>query len=90
MILCEVGKIQSNKRSYSIFGYNFGLKFKEGMKTNNQGSLKLAEILENKWKVRCDQARCAYIPSQNDMDEILNAKTNWNRKLFNKSYKPIK
>ena len=64
-------------------------KFKEGMKTNNQGSLKLAEILENKWKVRCDQARCAYIPSQNDMDEILDAKTSWNRKLYGKTYKPI-
>jgi hypothetical protein len=25
----------------------------------------------------------------NEMNEILDAKTSWNRKIYNKSYKPI-
>ena len=28
--------------------------------------------------------------SQNDMDQALNAKTSWDRKQYNKSFKPIR
>jgi hypothetical protein len=38
----------------------------------------------------CDAARVAPSMSQNDFNRILDAKSSWNRKIFNKSYKPIK
>ena len=65
------------------------LKFKEGLKTNNSNIIKVAQLLEDKWKKLCDAARVGESISQNDMDQILDAKTSWNRKIFNKSYKPV-
>ena len=63
-------------------------KYKEGLKTNNTGIISLATSLESKWLKQCDQARVTKL-SQNDMNEILNAKDNWNRHYYGISYKPI-
>jgi hypothetical protein len=49
----------------------------------------MANLLKAEWLKYCDAARVDYI-NQNDMNNILDAKTSWNRKIFNKSYKPIK
>ena len=49
-----------------------------------------AQDLLRQWKVACDQARVPEYMSQNDMDQILNAKTTWDRKQYNKSFKPIR
>ena len=64
-------------------------KYKEGLKTNNTVMINLASNLEQKWLKECDQARITYL-SQNDMNEILNVKTSWDRKSYNFSYKPIR
>lgn len=66
------------------------LKFKEGLQKNNKDILALAKELERRWYVLCDQARVPEHFSQNEMNEILDAKTSWNRKIFNKSYKPLR
>jgi hypothetical protein len=47
-------------------------------------------MLKQEWLKLCDAARVTTYLSQNDMNKILDAKTNWNRKVFNKSYKPVK
>lgn len=65
-------------------------KFKEGLSTNNTTTINVAEVLKQRWQVQCDQARVTEYLNQNDMDQILDAKSSWNRKLFNKSYKPLK
>ena len=65
-------------------------RFKQGLATHNQIMLQESQILEQKWLKLCDAARVPSYLNQNDMDKILDAKTNWNRKLFNKSYKPVK
>ena len=65
-------------------------KFKTGLATSNQAMLQMAQILEQQWMKMCDQARVADSISQNDMNRILDARTSWNRKVFNKSYKPVK
>lgn len=62
-------------------------KYKEGLITNNGNILQLAQTLEVKWNRQCDQARVPDEMSQNEFDEILDAKTSWNRKIHNKSYK---
>lgn len=45
---------------------------------------------ENNWKLLCTQARVPDYINQNEMDEILNVSSSWDRKRFGKSFKPIK
>lgn len=65
-------------------------KYKEGLKTNNANIIQLATALEQKWYKQCDQARVPEYLNQNEMDQILDAKTNWNRKIHSKSYKYVR
>ena len=65
-------------------------KFKEGLASHNQMELQEAQMLEQKWLKLCDAARVSERISQNEMDQILDARTNWNRKSYGKSYKPLR
>lgn len=65
-------------------------KYKEGLVTNNANILQLAQMLKQDWLTKCDQARTDFQWTQNDYDEILDAKTNWDRKLQSRSYKLIR
>lgn len=65
-------------------------RFKEGWKTHNQNMIQEAQLLEQRWLRLCDAARVPQSISQNEMNEILDAKTSWNRKIFNKSWKYVK
>jgi hypothetical protein len=58
--------------------------------TKDQSTFQMAQIMEAKWKSLCTQARVAEYINQNEMDEILNVATSWDRKRFGKSFKPIK
>lgn len=64
----------------------YAKKYKEGLMTNNTVIMNLALNLKKEWLTRCDQARLPEYLNQNDMNEILDAKSSWNRKLFRKSY----
>lgn len=63
------------------------IKFKEGIKTNNANIMKFAQELNRQWLTRVDQARNDYHMSQNEWDQVLDAKTSWNRKSHGKSLK---
>lgn len=63
------------------------IKFKEGIRTNNANMVKFAQELNRQWLTRVDQARNDYYISQNEWDQILDAKTSWNRKSYGKSLK---
>lgn len=65
-------------------------KYKEGIKTNNSNIISLAENLKKKWNTQCNQARADRYLSQNEWDQILDARTNWARKQFNRSFKLYK
>lgn len=65
-------------------------KYKEGLVTNNQNIVQMANTLKQQWNVQCDQARCDDYLSQNEWDQILDAKTNWGRKQYSKSFKLYK
>ena len=56
----------------------------------NRQVMEAAKMLEHEWRVKCDQARVPEYINQNEMDQILDAKSNWNRKRFSKSLKPIR
>lgn len=80
----------NNKEAEAIACYiAYTYKFKNGWQTNNQQTLQTAQLLEQRWIKLCDAARVSKL-NQNDMNEILDAKSSWGRKIFNKSYKPIK
>lgn len=63
---------------------------KKALMTRDQNSMQLSMYLEQNWKLLCTQARVPIYINQNDMDEILNVSTSWDRKRFGKSFKPIK
>lgn len=63
-------------------------KYKEGITTMNANMLEIANQLRQMWLIKCDHARIPQQIDQNMMDKILDAKTNWNRKLYGKSFKP--
>ena len=64
--------------------------FKKALLTRDGASMQLSQILEQKWLKLCTQARVPDYINQNEMDEILNVATSWDRKRFGKSFKPIR
>lgn len=80
----------TDKEALAIATYcAYVAKFKEGIMANNRNVIEMVQFLKNQWNVYCDQARVDEYINQNEMNQILEAKSNWNRKLHNKSYKPI-
>lgn len=65
-------------------------KYRDGLMNNNPNSIQMAATLKAEWLLRCDQARTDHQWTQNDYDEILDAKTNWDRKQYGKSIKIVK
>jgi len=64
--------------------------FKKGLITMNSGIIQMSQLLEQKWKLMCTQARVPEYINQNEMDEILNVSSSWDRKRFGKSFKPTR
>lgn len=62
---------------------------KNAIMTKDNSTMQLAMYLEQNWKVLCSQARVPDYINQNEMDEILNVGSSWDRKKFGKSFKPI-
>lgn len=71
----------NDKESIAIATFvAFRKKYKEGLMTNNPNIIQLSQLLQQDWYRYCDAARVPEYIDQNDMNEILDAKTNWNRK----------
>ena len=62
--------------------------FKQARLTHDKTVFEIAQAMEQKWKVLCTQARVPDYINENEMDEILNVSTSWDRKRFGKSFKP--
>lgn len=78
----------TDKEALAIATYcAYTTKFKEGLMTNNGNIIQMANVLKQQWNVQVDQARSPEYLTQNEMDQILDAKSNWNRKIHNKSWK---
>lgn len=81
----------TNKEAMAIATYVAWItKFKESLINPNKQVVELAQMLEKRWYTQCDQARVPTYVNQNEMDEILDAKNSWNRKIQGKSYKPLR
>ena len=91
VILDEDGLPKVNeKEALAIATYiAFATKQKQGWITNNQNIIQLAQYLYQQWLKYCDSARVPLSIDQNTMNQVLDAKSSWNRKVYNKAYKPI-
>ena len=82
--------IINEKEAIAIADYiAYAIKYKEAIRTNNKMIFEMAQQLKQQWLFHCDAARVAESVSQNEMDQILNVQSSWNRKTYGKSYKPI-
>lgn len=78
----------TDKEATALAAYcAYVVKYKEGLKTNNPNIIQLAEKLQRIWLIQCDQARVGEYMSQNDWDQVLDAKTSWQRKQYGRSSK---
>lgn len=68
----------------------YSVYYKKAIMTRDQLTFQIAKDLEAKWLTKCAQARVPDYINQNEMDEILNASTSWDRKRYGKSFKPIR
>ena len=91
IILDEDGLPKVNeKEALAIATYiAFATKQKQGWITNNQNIIQLAQYLYQQWLKYCDSASEPLSIDQNTMNQVLDAKSSWNRKVYNKAYKPI-
>lgn len=64
--------------------------FKEARMTKDKATFEMSQIMKQEWLRKCNQARVPSYISQNDMDEILNVASSWDRKRFGKSFKPLR
>lgn len=53
-------------------------------------SIEFASIMKQDWEKMCTQARIPIYINQNDMDQILDVASSWDRKRFGKSFKPMR
>lgn len=81
----------NDKEAIAIADYiAYTCKYKEALRTNNQNLFQIAKDIKHNWQFHCDAARVSEYINQNEMDAILNARSSWDRKQYNKSFKPIK
>lgn len=63
---------------------------KRAIVTMNPNTMQFAQLLKQDWEKKCTQARVPDYINQNEMDQILDVVTSWDRKRFGKSFKPFK
>lgn len=63
--------------------------YRQSLAQRHGNLAQLAATLEARWLRLCNAARTPIYISQNEMDDILDAKTRWDRKQYGKSFKPI-
>jgi len=61
--------------------------FKKGMATQNPATIQIAQMLEQRWYKVCENARTPELLNQNDINDILNVRSSWNRKRYGVSFK---
>ena len=63
---------------------------KKAILTRDQATWGQVQYLEQNWLRTCTQARVPEYINQNEMDEILNAASSWDRKRYGRSFKPVR
>ena len=81
----------SEKEAEAIAAYcAYTYLFKQAIALRDQGAAQLSQQIKLDWGRLCDLARTPEKLSQNDADKILDAMVSWDRKMYGKSYKPVR
>lgn len=64
--------------------------YKKSLGTMDGNTFQLAQSLEQQWLKKCTQARVPEYLNQNEMNSILDAKSSWDRKVYNQTFKPVR
>lgn len=62
--------------------------YKKSLVLRDSNTFQLASALKSDWLRACNSARVRSM-TQNEMDDILDVKTRWDRKVYGKSFKPV-
>lgn len=80
----------NNKECLAIATYVASVVlFKKGISTNNNAIIQQSQLLEQKANRYIDNARVPEYFTQNELDRVLDAKSSWNRKSYNRSLKTM-
>lgn len=80
----------NDKEMYALADFvAYATLLRDGYMRKNADSIKLAQGLQQEWLRKCNAARVPHHLSQNDMNDILDVKTRWDRKKFGISFKPM-
>lgn len=63
---------------------------KKAFMTKDQSTFQMSQLLKQQWQFAVEDARTPIYLNQNDMDQILNVSSSWDRKRFGLSYKPLR
>lgn len=79
----------TNKEMRALAAYlAFSDLYKQGLSRRDAGLLQASAVPKADWLKLCSAARVPEKLSQNDMNDILDVKTSWDRKTYGKSYHP--
>ena len=79
----------NDKEAIAIADYiAYTIKYKEALRSNNQNVFQMAQTIKKQWLVHCDAARVPEYVSQNEMNDLLEVTSSYNRKIHGRSFKP--
>ena len=79
----------NDKEAVAIADYiAYTLKYKEALRSNNSAVFQMAQTIKKQWLIHCDAARVPEYVSQNEMNDLLDVTSSYNRKMHGRSYKP--
>lgn len=81
--------IINDKEAIAIADYiAYTIKYKEALRSNNSAVFQMAQTIKRQWQIHCDAARVPEYVNQNEMDDLLDVTSSYNRKIHGRSYKP--
>jgi hypothetical protein len=79
----------NDKEAVAIADYiAYTVKYKEALRSNNSAVFQMAQTIKKQWLIHCDAARVPEYVSQNEMNDLLDVTSSYNRKVHGRSYKP--
>ena len=79
----------NDKEAIAIADYiAYTIKYKEALRSNNSAVFQMAQHIKRQWQFHCDAARVPEYVNQNEMDDLLEVTSSYNRKVHGRSYKP--
>lgn len=78
----------TDKEMYALAQYVAYIDmYKKSLVLKSGDFLQLAQVMKNDWLKACNNARVPEYVSQNEMNDILDVFTRWDRKQYGRSYK---